>query len=63
MIRFFLNTVPLLAIGFYVGMSLDRWLDPETVSSVDNLFISMETWTTDTVMVAVDWVKAKFQSS
>lgn len=62
MIRLLLRAAIPLTLGFYLGISLERWAGTDLNNKADEVSIAAEKWVADLALNTVDWVKNKIDS-
>ena len=61
--KFFLQTLPLVIVGFYIGIQFGHWFGDGAHQGMRDLFVSMEHYIGDVVTTGVNWVSTKFGGS
>lgn len=61
--KFFLQTLPLVIVGFYIGIQFGHWFGEGAHQTMRDFFVSMENYISYAVMTGVNWVSTKFGGS
>lgn len=63
MLRKLFVSIPLLILGFYIGIRFDSWLGVETKGQIESFFVMLEDLIVDSVVWVYDWILSLFSEA